>query len=129
MNKLMKEGNTKTNKKFGPQKESLLTPPPSMPMSQYAGTRPWVFALCANLAFVSRFSNANCFFISITSKLIDYKKASTDTVRKILEKKYWREKILVEKSLQTPLLLEPHIVHTLLSLCSGQNLPVINGQP
>ena len=31
MNKVMKEGNTKTNKKFGPQKESLLTPPPPPP--------------------------------------------------------------------------------------------------
>ena len=30
MNKVMKEGNTKTNKKFGPQKESLLTYPPPL---------------------------------------------------------------------------------------------------
>ena len=48
----------------------------------------------------------------------------------ILFEKYWRENnILVEKSLKTPLLLEPHIVHTLPCLWSGQNLPVINGQP
>ena len=40
-----------------------------------------------------------------------------------------KSQILVEKSLHTTFLLEPDVVHNLLSLCSGQLLPVTFGQP